>query len=141
MLEQILDYIHNYFEKEVHHGTFVINDHVLDVDFLVYGQYYKVEGSVLNDGIYQYGVDELIDETFNGRVLSMAVPRSIIILSEEIQGWVDKYGESSASPYQSESFGGYSYSKGTATDKSGRSVPITWQSVFGTRLNAYRKIS
>lgn len=141
MLEQVLDYIHNYFIKEEHSGEFTISEHALVVDFLLDGQYFKIEGSVLNDGVYQYPATELHDEVFTGKVISMAIPRSLLILVEEIQGWITKFGESSYSPFQSESFGGYSYTKGSTTDKGGKSGAVTWQSVFATRLNAYRKIS
>ena len=140
MIDQILDYIHNYFVKEEFCGEFKIENSQLEVDFLIEGQYFKVEGSVLNDGVYQYPA-ELRDEVFTGKVISMAVPKAIIDLAEEIQGWVDKYGESSLSPYQSESFGGYTYSKASINNGSSKSGTPTWQSVFGTRLNAYRKIS
>lgn len=141
MLEQVLDYIHNYFVKEEYRGEFKIEGGALLVDFLLDGQYFKIEGSVLNDGVYQHPADNLSDEVFKGKVISMAVPRALLDLTEEIQGWIDKFGEASSSPYQSESFGGYSYSKGNISGNNGKSGMVTWQSVFGTRLNAYRKIS
>lgn len=140
MIEQVLDYIHNYFVKETYRGNFVIESGSLRVDFLKEGQFFKIEGSLLNDGVYQHPA-ELVDEEFEGKILSMAVPKAIIDLAEEIQGWIDKYGESMMSPYQSESFGGYSYSKGSVNNGSSKTGMVTWQSVFGTRLNAYRKIS
>ena len=40
------------------------------------------------------------------------------------------------SPYTSESFGDYSYTK--ATGESG--APLTWRDVFASRLNAWRKL-
>ena len=43
------------------------------------------------------------------------------------------------SPYMSESFGGYSYSKGASNTASGGSV-VTWQDAFKTRLAPWRKI-
>ncbi len=141
MLEQVLDYIHNYFVKEEHRGKFKIVGGELIVNFLQTNQYFKIGGSVLNDGVFQYPATDLQDEEFEGVIYSMAVPRSLLDLTEEIQGWVDKFGEASASPYQSESFGGYSYNKGSVVGNNGKSGMVTWQSVFGTRLNAYRKIS
>ena len=102
------------------------------------GQYYRIVGSVFNDGVYKHGSETLVDETFNGAVWLMAVPKDVIQLSLEIADWQSKYGGSESenmSPFQSESFNGYSYSKVS----SGSSVP-TWQSVYADRLRRYRKI-
>jgi hypothetical protein len=43
------------------------------------------------------------------------------------------------SPFTSESFGGYSYSKGGGSDASGKGQN-TWQGAFKARLNAYRRM-
>ena len=48
-----------------------------------------------------------------------------------------KYGEKSLSPYQSESFGGYSYTKASASNGD----QVDWKTVFRSRLNRWRKIS
>lgn len=140
MLEQILDFIHNYFIKEVYRGKFKIENGALAVDFLLNGQYFKIKGSLLNEGIYQYPVNNLNDEEFTGEIWSMAVPKSILDLTTEIEDWQKEYGDKLNSPYQSESFGGYSYSKASGTDSKGNRL-TSWQGVFGTRLNAYRKLS
>lgn len=140
MLEQILDFIHNYFIKEVYRGTFKIENGILVVDFLLNGQYFKINGSLLNEGIYQYPANDLKDEEFKGEIWSMAVPKSITDLAVEIETWQNEYGDKLNSPFQSESFGGYSYSKASGTDSKGNSL-TTWQGVFGSRLNAYRKLS
>ena len=140
MLEQILDFIHNYFIKEVYRGTFKIENGILVVDFLLDGQYFKINGSLLNEGIYQYPANDLKDEEFKGEIWSMAVPKSITDLAIEIEDWQKEYGDKLNSPFQSESFGGYSYSKASGTDSKGNSL-TTWQGVFGSRLNAYRKLS
>lgn len=142
MLEQILDHIHNYFVKEETYGEFEIRSGVLIFDGLLEGQYFKIEGSVLNDGVHRYPDEQLRDETFNGCVKSLAVPNSLLMLADEIEDWADKYGEVASSPFQSESFGNYSYSKGGGAnrDSSGGGT-TTWQDIFRTRLNAYRKIS
>jgi hypothetical protein len=65
----------------------------------------------------------------------MALPPSIIALSAEIK----EYNDSDAgkpSPFTSESFGGYAYTK--ATDANG--APIGWQKAFASRLNKWRKL-
>lgn len=138
MLEQVLDFIHNYFVREEHKGDFVISGGSINLDFLQNGQYFKIVGSVFNDGVYQYPTDKLTDESFTGKVLAMAVPKQVLLLAAEIEDWVTKYGSAANSPYQSESFGGYSYSRGSTT---GGRIGGGWQDVFGTRLNAWRKIS
>lgn len=140
MLEQILDYIHNYFLKEVYRGTFVIESGSINVTSLQDGQYFRIVGSVFNDGVHQFPNDELVDETFNGEVWAMAVPPSVIALSEEIANWIIKYGDISQSPYNSESFGGYSYTKSNGNE-AGSNNSGSWQSVFGSRLRRWRKIS
>ena len=140
MLEQVLNYIHNFFVKEVYRGNFTISEGSLSVDFLQVGQYFKITGSVFNDGVYEYPATNLKDENFKGEIWALAIPPALIALSIEIEDWQKKYGEASDSPFQSESFGGYSYSKGSASG-AGAGISGGWQNVFGTRLNAYRKIS
>lgn len=140
MLEQILGTLKNYFIREVWVGTFHIESGALDVDFLQQGQYFKIHGSILNDGVYQYPADNLADEVFAGEVWAMAVPPAVIALSEEIAEWCEKNKSVLDSPFTSESFGGYSYSKGTAGGSSGISAPITWKEAFASRLNPWRKI-
>lgn len=142
MLEQILDYIHNYFVKDVHSGTFVVVDGSLfGVDFLQNGQYYRIEGSVFNNGVHQYPDDTLIDEEFVGEIWAMAVPSAVIALTDEISNWNDKYGDVANGPFQSESWGGYSYTKSNGgSDRNGNTVQ-GWKSVFSSRLNHWRKIS
>ena len=143
MIEQILDYIHNYFEKEIRRGVFTIAGGRPVVSFIQSDQYFRIVGSVFNDGVYKLSNDmTLKDETFEGEIWAMAVPPAVIALSSEIEEWVDKYGDSANSPYQSESFGGYSYTKkspsGNANDGNDAS---DWRSVFRSRLNHWRKIS
>jgi hypothetical protein len=67
----------------------------------------------------------------------MAIPKDFLALAKEIEDWQAKYGDVLNSPYTSESFGGYSYSK--ASGKNGGGA-VTWQDAFATRLNLYRRI-
>ena len=151
MLSEICLYLKNWFDfnQTKYFGRFNIeNDTItylggIDMD-IQRGQYYRIVGSVFNDGVYQFGTEKLTDEDFTGAVWLMAVPPDVIALSKDIDDWQKKYGTTESenmSPYQSESFGGYSYSKssGGNSDASGSSVP-TWQSVFGARLRRYKKI-
>ena len=140
MLEQILDYIHNYFEVEIIEGDYVISGGGITLDFLQDGQYFRIFGSVFNDGVHQYPANDLTDESFTGVIWAMAVPPAVIALSNEIADWVDKYGAVIDSPYQSESFGGYSYSKLASASGSGSALATGWRSAFASRLNHWRKI-
>ena len=139
MLEQVLMNIRRWFPVEggIHSGTFTIKDGGITLPFLADGQYFRICGSVFNDGLHQYNVLDLVDETFNGTIWALAIPKAVIELADEIQKWQEKNGEASVSPYQSESFGGYSYSKATDAETGGA---VTWQSAFKRQLSAWRKI-
>lgn len=153
MLETILQYLHNWFRVQdsdggKHHGAYTIEGGKLALPFLVEGQYFRILGSLFNDGLYIYGDTikdgdggdiELKDETFDGSIWALAVPRAVIELSRDIAEWEKKYGDAIASPYSSESFGGYSYSKatGNATDAG---AAAGWQGAFAAQLSAWRKL-
>lgn len=137
MLTELCQELRNWFVLEKHHGEFVIENEALSVSFLQVGQYFRIIGSVFNDGVWRYGYDELKDETFDGSVWGLGIPVAVVNLSDEIDAWVERYGEVQNSPYTSESFGGYSYTKGSSNGGTGGA---TWQSVFYSRLNRWRKI-
>lgn len=129
-------------QDDIHEGDFVIRSgKLMDSGFLKENQYFRIEGSIFNDGVWQHGVDELTDEEFTGRVSGMAVPPAVVALAKEIGEWVAQYGATVSSPYTSESWGGYSYSKGGygSTNGAGSSNP-SWQSTFASRLNRWRKV-
>lgn len=141
MLEQVLNFIHNYFVKSKHIGTFTIDSGSINLSFLKEGQYFRIVNSDLNDGVYQYPASDLRDETFTGEIWALSVPISLLSITAEIEDWQAEYGTASASPYQSESFGGYSYSKSNGRANGGNGAELTgWQAQFATALNAYRKI-
>lgn len=139
MLEQVLMNIRNWFTVDggIHSGTFTIKDGGITLPFLADGQYFRICGSVFNDGLHQYPATDLADEEFSGTIWELAIPPAVVELADEIGAWQEKNGEASASPYQSESFGGYSYSKATDSASGGA---VTWQSVFKRQLIAWRKI-
>lgn len=142
VLEQICAYIHNYFVHGVIQGTFTISDGTLDIPGIVEGQYIYISGSRMNDGVYTYPVTGLTDETFTGEIWDMRPPRAFMTLVDDIANWQTQYGAAVSSPYQSESFGGYSYSLKSGTTASGQqdNSASGWQGVFRTRLNQWRKI-
>ena len=139
MLEQVLMHLKNWFlvPGGIHEGTYTIEDGGIALPFLANGQYFRICGSVFNDGLHQYPASDLKAETFDGTVWALAVPQAVIDLAAEIEAWQKKNGDASVSPYQSESFGGYSYSKATDSATGGA---VTWQSAFRSRLNAWRKL-
>ena len=139
MLEKVLMNIRRWFPVEggIYSGTFTIEDGGITLPFLADMQYFRICGSVFNDGLHQYNVLDLIDETFTGTIWALAIPKAVIDLSKEIEKWQEKNGEAVASPYSSESFGGYSYSKATDAETGGA---VTWQSAFKQQLSAWRKI-
>lgn len=155
MLTEICQYLKNWFDKDEFHnplpfweGEFRISEGQLDLgDELLDGQYFRIVGSVLNEGVHQYhSTETLTDEVFTGRVQSMAVPQVILSIANEIADWQNKYGGADSvamSPFNSESFGGYSYSKsgaGAGNSSSGGSGAGGWQSIFASRLSPWRKI-
>lgn len=138
MLTELLAEIRNYFEMPNgrHFGKFTISGgSIAPLDFLQEGQYFRIVGSVFNDGVYQYPASNLKDEVFQGAVWALAVPSAIIALAAEVDAY-NKSDAGKASPYTSESFGGYSYTK--ATD--GNGAPISWQTAFSKRLHRWRKL-
>lgn len=136
MLDEILAEIRNYFVVKVHSGDFeVIGGKLSPLDFLQNGQYFRIVGSVMNDGVYRYPYSGLTDETFSGEIWALAVPPTLIALAADIEEY-EKKAKETVSPYTSESFGGYSYTK--ATDSNGS--PLSWEKVFAKRLNKWRKI-
>lgn len=137
MLEKMCAECRNYFVKDIHFGTFKIEGGAIEpLDFLQEGQYFRIVDSVLNDGVYQYQTSELTDEVFDGAIWAMSVPPSFIALASDIEEY-NKSDAGKASPYISESFGGYSYTK--ATNSKGQ--PATWKEVFASELNNYRRMN
>ena len=138
MLTEICAELRNWFvvPDGVHIGTYTISGgSIAPLDFLQEGQYFRIVGSVFNDGVYQYPATSLTDEVFEGAVWAMSLPPDLIALSAEIEEY-NKSDAGKASPFTSESFGGYAYTK--ATDANG--APIGWQKAFASRLNKWRKL-
>lgn len=137
MLEQVLRYLNNWFlvPDGVHSGTFEIEGGSIALPFLSVGQYFRIMGSVFNDGLHQHPANNLVDESFEGAIWALAVPNAVVALSEEMEAWQEKNGAASAGPYQSESFGGYSYSR--ATGANGGAVTVF--DAYTAQLSPYKK--
>lgn len=134
MIDAICASLRNYFVVEIVHGEYTVTDREITLPFLAAGQFFRVVGSVFCDGVYRCGDKLPADETFDGAVWAMAIPPALEAIAVEIEEWKAKNADVLASPYQSESFGGYSYSKGTGSDSA------SWQGAFASRLNRWRKI-
>jgi hypothetical protein len=143
MLSELCQEVRNYFDRgqpKIYGEISIVNGAITNSEFInkiLVGQYFRIVGSILNDGVYLFDESlKLEDETFKGAIWLMAIPRDFLKLSNDIDKWVSDNEKTLLSPYQSESFGGYSYSKGSG--KNGGS--ITWQDAFAGRLNLYRRI-
>lgn len=159
MLTELCEYLRNWFcrDQDKHIGTITITGGAITArDDLIWsgaeeaivpatGQYFRIVGSIFNDGVHQYPDFEMPDETFEGAVWLMRVPPVVVTLASDIKDWMTKYGgvnSAAMSPYNSESFAGYSYSKsgaGSAAASNGSGL-TGWQAAFADRLNPWRKI-
>lgn len=148
MIEQICGHIHNYFETDpvtgkrlIYPGKYTITSGNLSLPFMVDGEYFRIFGSRMNDGVYQYPAYGLMDETFDGVIWEMRPPRAFLTLVDEIVEWVDKYGDIMKNPYQSEDvIGVFRYTKMTTGKVTGDYI-ATWQSVYKDQLNEWRKLA
>lgn len=143
MLYELLLELKNFFDERRFFGTYTIRNNDVCGNFVLKeGQYFRIIGSTFNDGVYCYDENlKLKDETFSGALWALAIPDSIIKLSNDIKEWNEKYSSidsANMSPYRSESFGGYSYSKDGGGSEDGSSG--TWQKAFSSRLKIWRKI-
>jgi len=151
-LNEVCLEVNNFFNREqpIFIGDFRISEgKITHTDFLSKikeNQYFRVVGSVFNDGVFKYTQElNLQDEDFHGALWLMAVPKDFLDLVEEISAWQTANGSATSaamSPFQSESFGGYSYSKssGGSSANGSSSVP-TWQNQYASRLKPYRRIN
>lgn len=145
MLYEICEHLHNFFDTRDGEyidrtaGTFAISDGVISPlpSSLIGGQYIRIVGSLLNDGIWllpaDLTIEDLQDETFTGAVFGLAIPIDLVTLDSEISAYVTA---NPASGYVSESFGGWIGTKATGAN----GAPLSWRSVFAARLNRWRKI-
>lgn len=143
MLSEVCKYLNNWFDSERLFGTFTIAGGALTgiEDHLQAGQYFRIVESVFNDGVYRHPA-KLTDETFDGAVWVLKIPPEVIAISEEIDAWKTKYSSADVdplAPYTSESFGGYSYSKGQTADGKNAAGDWTQMAAFTSRLDLWRK--
>ena len=154
MMTSLCREVRNYFvrsEGDKISGRFTVSGGAVTctdrADFAVAGgQYYRIVGSLYNDGVWQNGAESssgMSDEIFTGQVWLMAPPRDFCDLADEIEKWIERFGDAALSPYASESFGGYSYTlRGTSRrNESARdNEDASWQTAVKRQLSAYRRI-
>jgi len=141
MIAEMCAECRNYFVRnsaDIHYGNYVVeNGEIQPLSFIKTGQFYRIVGSTFNDGVYQKGKDYAFhDEEFYGSVWAMYVPQDFVVLCAVIEKWVADHQAVLDSPFNAESFNGYSYQR--ATGKSGEA--LTWQLQFANKLNRYRRL-
>jgi len=146
-----MDYLNNFFYiRDNSKGTVVYETGEYEIKsgiitaknkYLV-GQYIRVMGSILNDGVYIVS-DDLItlqnttDEIFEGTICPLRIPRDFLSLVADIESFEERASKSkNRGTVTSETFAGYSYT--VATNSEG--LPNTWKDVFADRLSTYRKM-
>lgn len=148
MLTQICQYLRNWFDRKAdgssypkYGGDFTITEGEIDLD-LANGTYIRIMGSLFNDGVYCIGDGGLTDETFEGNIWVMSIPKPVRDVAKWAEEWLKINGgaDSAAnSPFTSESFGGYSYSKGTGAS-GGTGASVFEQAHLINALAPWRKI-
>ena len=151
MMTEICNFLKNWFDRDQPkiYGDITIDENGIrmtdgrDLE-LQNGQYYRIVGSVFNEGVHKYGEEDLTPERpFDGAVWHMAVPMDVVQLAADIEAWQAKYGgvnSPAMSPYSSESFGGYSYTKAQGYASVGGGMLTSWDAVFASRLLRYKKL-
>lgn len=134
---EIMRQCRNFFPdiENQHSGTFTITDGAIDLDFVSDNQLFLIEKSHFNDGVHEYPTESLRDETFEGIITPLCPPADFLDFIREVQEWDEATKEKRLSPYQSESFAGYSYTKATANGRT-----ATWKDIFSDRINTWRKV-
>lgn len=131
--------IKNWFDVERSFGIFEIKNGNLVVDDMREGQYFRIIGSVFNDGVYQYPATNLTDEVFNGAVWYMAVPPDVQSLVQEMTVWETQYSAALNTPFSSESVDGYSYTKASSGSSAGSDGTPNAFAHFADKLKRWRK--
>lgn len=146
-LDALCAMLHNYFnihhDADIHRGSYtIVNGRIESLPFLVNGQYFRILGSALNDGVHQYPATDLADETFDGAIWAMFVPRDVLRLAEQIADYNEQVqrlveAEASLKGYTSETLSGfYSYSIGSTAPPGMEAVKAD----IDAKFRRYRKL-
>ena len=91
---EVCNYLKNWFDRnqpKYFGNVSIINGALSETYDLKVGQYFRIVGSTLNDGVYHYPITTLTDETFNGTIWGMALPKPFIALLDDIEAWKAKF--------------------------------------------------
>lgn len=133
MIYEVMSHIRNFFVTDINEGKFTIeNGKIKELEFED-GSYILIRNSRKNNGVYCLPYT-LKDEEFEGEVDLLCPPDSFLSLCGEIETYNEK--TKNLSPFASESFGGYSYTRATNSNGTFQS----WQDAYRSRLNTWRKI-
>ena len=145
MLTEICAYLHNYFDYVRYNGFISIigGDIFCDGKKIVLddGQFFALFRDRIPLGVFNQS-ETLTDKTFDGSVWLMDVPKAVLDADKWAKDWVAKNGGADSeanSVFQSESFGGYSYNKGSNSNGKG-GMSIFDNAQFNRMLNPYRKL-
>lgn len=139
-LTDFCEEVKNWFDRERAFGIFEIKNGTIVIPDMQYGQYFRICDSLFNDGVYQYPPSGLINEIFDGAIWYMAVPPDVVSLIDDMTAWETKNADAINSPYQSESFGGYSYSLKSSGAGGNVDGSVDAFSHFSSKINRYRKV-
>lgn len=156
-LTDLCERLRNWFDVRRHFGTFTIENGTIDLDFIREGRFYRlIGGGYKNNGVFFYNgerleyikeiyhkndgsldikYDETEDETFTGAVWELDIKKSFIEFYATMCDWQKQNAKVLNSPFQSESFGGYSYSK-----VSGSNGALTVWDNFASDLARWQKL-
>lgn len=91
--------VNNYFERTVELGRYKITENAVRVrGTYKAGQYIRIMGSLLNDGVFKiqtaetdgtltFKAGELKDEEFTGYIVGLAVPPEFVKIAEKVKAW------------------------------------------------------
>jgi len=142
-LFKVMLHIRNTFERDSESGTYEIQDGTITLQGeYVSGEWVAITGSRLNNGVYRIKVVEgklaltngtdddetVFNETFDGTIYRLAVPRMLLSVCEEVRNY-------KPSEVTSESvLGMHSVAYATNNGK-----PLTWQDKFSADLGQWRE--
>lgn len=134
-VSELCDLTHNYFDSadDAINGTFELTPDFVPKG-VVSGQYFRVIGSVFNDGVHKAGDADLAPETFTGMVQPMRVPPAFVALALTITEY-DKTVPAGGK-YTSQSFNGWSGTLATGAD----GLPVSGVERYRKEINRWRKI-
>lgn len=137
-IERVMRRVRNYFQRGYTEGTFAITGNVLSP--APSAPWVKISGSAYHDGVYEccsgylQGVPEgRQDETFTGVVWMLYPPDDFLALCEEIRDYDQK---NPVGALQSETFGDYSYNRGSGANGG----TMSWETAFAAHLAPYRRM-